>query len=229
MSVQPLTPDLAEELGLARSTQGVVVADLDPSGVAAESGLQEGDVIVKIDGRAVKDRRGDPISSGSAGRETVDAAGEPQGKQPSSRSRPSKIATGVPTNEARARALALFCTLRRSSFHSDRADRVHSDGAQRRKQRSRDRHDNGQQNGGGERERIGRRHAGEERLKRSAGGIRQRNARNEPRVVNAAARLRTMIRMSRRCAPSAMRTPISCVRCDTANDNSPWMPIAASR
>jgi len=54
MSVQPLTPDIAEELGLARSTQGVVVADLDPSGVAAESGLQEGDVIVKIDGRAVK-------------------------------------------------------------------------------------------------------------------------------------------------------------------------------
>ena len=54
MSVQPLTPDIAEELGLARSTQGVVVADLDPSGVAADSGLQEGDVIVKIDGRAVK-------------------------------------------------------------------------------------------------------------------------------------------------------------------------------
>ena len=31
------------------------------------------------------------------------------------------------------------------------------------------------------------------------------------------------------CAPSAMRTPISCMRCDTANDSRPWMPIAASR
>jgi Do/DeqQ family serine protease len=54
MSVQPLTPDLADQLGLAGSTQGVLVADLDPAGVAADSGLQEGDVIVKVDGRAVK-------------------------------------------------------------------------------------------------------------------------------------------------------------------------------
>src|SRR5262249_15216344 len=27
---------------------------------------------------------------------------------------------------------------------------------------------------------------------------------------------------------SAIRTPISCVRCDTANDSNPWMPTAAS-
>ena len=52
MSVQPLTPDVADHLGLAGSTQGVLVADLDPAGVAADSGLQEGDVIVKVDGRA---------------------------------------------------------------------------------------------------------------------------------------------------------------------------------
>ena len=25
-----------------------------------------------------------------------------------------------------------------------------------------------------------------------------------------------------------MRTPISCARCDTENDSSPWMPIPAS-
>ena len=33
---------------------GVVIVELDPSGIAAESQLQEGDVIVKVDGRAVK-------------------------------------------------------------------------------------------------------------------------------------------------------------------------------
>jgi hypothetical protein len=35
-------------------------------------------------------------------------------------------------------------------------------------------------------------------------------------------------RMSLDCAPSASRTPISCTRCDTANDRRPWMPIAAN-
>jgi S1-C subfamily serine protease len=33
---------------------GVVVTDLDPSGIAAESGLQPGDVIQKVDGQAVR-------------------------------------------------------------------------------------------------------------------------------------------------------------------------------
>jgi serine protease Do len=33
---------------------GVVIAQLDPGGLAAESLLQEGDVILKVDGRAVK-------------------------------------------------------------------------------------------------------------------------------------------------------------------------------
>ncbi len=53
MSVQPLTPDLAEEAGVRRSTQGVIITSLDPSGVAAESGFQEGDVIEKVNGVAV--------------------------------------------------------------------------------------------------------------------------------------------------------------------------------
>jgi Do/DeqQ family serine protease len=48
MRVQPLTPDLAAELEVPRTTRGLVVADLDPSGVAAGAGLQEGDVIVRV-------------------------------------------------------------------------------------------------------------------------------------------------------------------------------------
>ena len=34
--------------------EGLSIVEVDPSGVAAESGLQRGDVILKVDGRAVK-------------------------------------------------------------------------------------------------------------------------------------------------------------------------------
>jgi Do/DeqQ family serine protease len=53
MSVQPLTPDLADQIGVPRTTQGVVVAGLDPEGIAADSQLQEGDVIEKVNGKTV--------------------------------------------------------------------------------------------------------------------------------------------------------------------------------
>ena len=53
MSVQPLTPDIAQQLQLPRSTRGVVVAAVDPDGVAAEQGLSEGDVIEKVNGQSV--------------------------------------------------------------------------------------------------------------------------------------------------------------------------------
>ncbi|HTI39884.1 MAG TPA: DegQ family serine endoprotease [Vicinamibacterales bacterium] len=53
MSVQPLTPDIAEQLQLPRSTKGVVVAGVEPDGIAAESGIAEGDVIEKVNGQPV--------------------------------------------------------------------------------------------------------------------------------------------------------------------------------
>ena len=53
MGVQPLTPDLAEQAGVPRGTRGVLVTDVDPSGIAADSGIQEGDVIEKVDGKPV--------------------------------------------------------------------------------------------------------------------------------------------------------------------------------
>jgi serine protease Do len=54
MSIQTLTPEIAEGAGVPSGTQGVIVGDIDPSGVAAESGLQKGDVIEKVNGTAVK-------------------------------------------------------------------------------------------------------------------------------------------------------------------------------
>lgn len=48
ITVEPLTPDLASQLGVKRGTTGVVIADLDPAGRAASAGLQAGDIIVQI-------------------------------------------------------------------------------------------------------------------------------------------------------------------------------------
>jgi serine protease Do len=53
LGVQPLTPALAEEAGVPRGTRGVIVMEVDPSGIAAESGIQEGDVIEKVNGKTV--------------------------------------------------------------------------------------------------------------------------------------------------------------------------------
>jgi serine protease Do len=54
LTVEPLTPEIARSLELTRRTEGVVIRDVDPSGPAAAAGLQEGDVIVKVNGEAVK-------------------------------------------------------------------------------------------------------------------------------------------------------------------------------
>ncbi len=51
LSVQPLTPQLADRLQLPRSTAGLVITGVDPEGRAAEAGLREGDVIRAVDGQ----------------------------------------------------------------------------------------------------------------------------------------------------------------------------------
>ena len=53
ISVEPLTPELAKQLGL-RNGQGVVVADVDPTGPAAEAGVQPGDVILEVNRQPVR-------------------------------------------------------------------------------------------------------------------------------------------------------------------------------
>ncbi len=53
MTVQPLTPDVARELELTGRREGVVIREIDPDGAAAMSGLQPGDVIVQVNGKAV--------------------------------------------------------------------------------------------------------------------------------------------------------------------------------
>lgn len=56
VNVQPVTPDMARAMGLS-SARGAVVTRIDPEGPAAGTGLQAGDVILAIGGRAVADDR----------------------------------------------------------------------------------------------------------------------------------------------------------------------------
>jgi Do/DeqQ family serine protease len=68
MTVQPVTPELAERLDLPRQTRGVVITDLDPTGQAASAGLREGDVIQQVNGK--------PVASGDELRAGLEAAND---------------------------------------------------------------------------------------------------------------------------------------------------------
>jgi serine protease Do len=48
ITVQNLTPDLRDQLGLSPDVHGVVITELDPSSPAAQAGFQQGDVIESI-------------------------------------------------------------------------------------------------------------------------------------------------------------------------------------
>jgi serine protease Do len=54
MSVQNLTPQIREQLGIPSSVNGVVIAELDPNSPAAQGGLQQGDVIEGINKTPVR-------------------------------------------------------------------------------------------------------------------------------------------------------------------------------
>ena len=54
LTVTPLTPRVASELELPRTEKGLVITDVDPAGVAADAGLQPGDVLKKVNGRDVQ-------------------------------------------------------------------------------------------------------------------------------------------------------------------------------
>jgi Do/DeqQ family serine protease len=54
VSIQPVTEELARSFGL-RSAQGVLVSEVVAGSPAAKARLRQGDVIVRIDGQAIKD------------------------------------------------------------------------------------------------------------------------------------------------------------------------------
>jgi serine protease Do len=54
MTVGDVTPDVARQMGLS-DIQGVLVSEIDPSGPAAEAGLREGDIILEVNRRGIRD------------------------------------------------------------------------------------------------------------------------------------------------------------------------------
>ncbi|MDR3671874.1 MAG: DegQ family serine endoprotease [Holophaga sp.] len=52
LSLQPLTPELAQRFGLTEKS-GLVIADVDQGSPAAQAGLQEGDLIVEVNRKRV--------------------------------------------------------------------------------------------------------------------------------------------------------------------------------
>ena len=53
LAVQPLTPDVARELGV-KNTSGLVVSDVTPGSPASEAGIRSGDVIEQVNRRPVR-------------------------------------------------------------------------------------------------------------------------------------------------------------------------------
>jgi serine protease Do len=56
VQIQPVTPDLAESLGLKKAT-GALVSEPQPNSPAAKAGIESGDVITSVDGNSVADAR----------------------------------------------------------------------------------------------------------------------------------------------------------------------------
>jgi serine protease Do len=57
VSVETLTPDIAQQIGVPASTKGVVVDSVDQDSPAAEAGLQRGDVIVQVNRQPVANEK----------------------------------------------------------------------------------------------------------------------------------------------------------------------------
>ncbi len=55
INIQALTPELAKEFGLPDESSGVLVGGISPNSPAAKAGVQEGDVIVQLNGKKVSD------------------------------------------------------------------------------------------------------------------------------------------------------------------------------
>lgn len=54
VNLEPVTPQMARQLGLESGAEGLVVTEVDPTGPAAEAGISRGDVILEINRKSVK-------------------------------------------------------------------------------------------------------------------------------------------------------------------------------
>ena len=56
MQIQPVTRDIADSLGM-KNDEGAIVAEPQAGSPAAKAGIKAGDVIIKVNGEAIKDAR----------------------------------------------------------------------------------------------------------------------------------------------------------------------------
>ncbi len=68
LSLEPVTPQIAKQLGLESGSEGLVVTDVDQDGVAAEAGITRGDVILEINRK--------PVGSVADVKSALDSAGD---------------------------------------------------------------------------------------------------------------------------------------------------------
>lgn len=54
LELEPVTPEIARRLELPAGSKGLIVTDVDPSGPAAEAGIDKGDVILEINRQPVE-------------------------------------------------------------------------------------------------------------------------------------------------------------------------------
>jgi len=57
VTVLPVNDDLRDQLELDRGVDGVIVAQVNPESVVGNGGLQQGDVVTEVNGRAVRSAR----------------------------------------------------------------------------------------------------------------------------------------------------------------------------
>jgi serine protease Do len=80
VEIQSVTPEIASSLGL-KDSKGAIVASVVPNGPAAKAGIEQGDVVTAIDGKAVEDsrdltRRVADVAAGASADFTVDRQGQ---------------------------------------------------------------------------------------------------------------------------------------------------------
>jgi Do/DeqQ family serine protease len=68
LSLEPVTPQIAKQLGLDSDSEGLVVTDVDQTGVAADAGISRGDVILEINRK--------PVNSVADVKSALDASGD---------------------------------------------------------------------------------------------------------------------------------------------------------
>jgi serine protease Do len=81
VEVADLTPEVAEQMGYAEGTKGVVITKVTPDGLAAEAGLRRGMVISKVDRKPVHSTKAlkEAVSAGSTDRGVLLQVQTPQG------------------------------------------------------------------------------------------------------------------------------------------------------